>query len=92
MIRNFKHRGLKRLYERGDRSKIRADLVDKAELIIARLDVATAPEAMNLPGYRLHSLTGNLQGFWSVFLSRNHRIIFRFEGEDVCDVDLVDYH
>jgi proteic killer suppression protein len=61
-------------------------------LILARLDVAATPEAMNLPGLRLHPLTGNLQGFWSVFLSRNHRIIFRFEGEDVCDVDLVDYH
>jgi proteic killer suppression protein len=92
VIQSIKHRGLKRLYEQGDRSKIRPDLVDKAESILARLDVASAPEAMNLPGLRLHSLTGNLQGFWSVSLSRNHRIIFRFDGEDVCDVDLVDYH
>jgi proteic killer suppression protein len=78
--------------EQGDHSRIRPDLVEKAELILARLDFATTPEAMNLPGLRLHPLTGNLQGFWSVFLSRNHRIIFRFVGEDVDDVDLVDYH
>jgi antitoxin HigA-1 len=92
MILKIKHRGLKRLYEEGDRSRIRSDLVEKAELILARLDVATKPEAMNLPGLRLHQLTGNLQGFWSVSLSRNHWIIFRFVGEDVDDVDLVDYH
>ena len=91
-ILNIKHRGLKRLYEQGDRSKIRPDLVKRAEMILARLDVATTTEAMNLPGLRLHQLTGNLQGYWSVWLSRNHRIIFRFVGEDVDDVDLVDYH
>jgi toxin HigB-1 len=92
MILNIKHRGLRRLYEQGDRKGIRPDLVEKAELILARLDVATVLEAMNLPGLGLHQLTGNLQGFWSVFFSRNHRIIFRFVGEDVDEVDLVDYH
>ena len=92
MILSIKHRGLKRLYEHGDRSRIRPDLVDKAESILARLDVASMPEAMDLPGLKLHPFTGNLQGYWSVWLSRNHRIIFRFVGEDVEDVDLVDYH
>ena len=58
MIRSFKHRGLKRLYERGDRSGIRADLVDTVEDILARLDEAETPQAMNLPGYRLHPVEG----------------------------------
>ena len=54
VIRSFKHRGLTRLYERGDRSGIRPDLVDNVEDILARLDEAETPQAMNLPGYRLH--------------------------------------
>ena len=48
MIRSFKHRGLKRLYERGDRSGIRPDLLDTVEDILARLDEADAPQALNL--------------------------------------------
>jgi proteic killer suppression protein len=66
MIRSIKHRGLKRLYEREDRSGIRPDLVDTVEDILARLDEAETPRAMNLPGYRLHPLKGGLKGFWSV--------------------------
>ena len=89
-IRSFKHRGLKRLYERDDRSGIRPDLVATVEDILARLDQAGIPQAMNLPGYRLHALKGDLQGFWSV--RANWRIIFRFGGGDVFDVELIDYH
>jgi len=66
MIRSFKHRGLKRLFERGDRSGIRPDLLEDVEDILARLNQATTPQALNLPGYRLHPLKGDLRGFWSV--------------------------
>ncbi len=92
MIRSFKHRGLKRLYEHGDRSGIRADLLYTAEDILARLDEAETPQAMNLPGYRLHLLKGDLRGFWSVTVRANWRIIFRLEGADALDVELTDYH
>jgi proteic killer suppression protein len=92
MIRSFKHRGLKRLYERGDRSGIRPDLLDTIEDILARLDEAEAPQAMNLPGYRLHPLKGDMQGFWSLTVRANWRIIFRFEASNVFDVALIDYH
>jgi proteic killer suppression protein len=92
MIENFKDRRLKRLYERGDRSKIRADLVDKVERILARLDQALVIEDMNLPGYRLHELKGDLKGFWSVSISGNWRIIFRFESGKACDIEMIDYH
>jgi len=92
MIRSFKHRGLKRLYERGDRSGIRHDLLDAVEDILARLDEVETPQAMNLPGYRLHLLKGELEGFWSVTIRANWRIIFRFEGADAFDVELIDYH
>ncbi len=63
MIWIFEHRGLKRLYEDDDRRGIRPDLVEDVEDILARLDQAETPQAMNLPGYRLHPLKGNLRGF-----------------------------
>ena len=92
MIRSFKHRGLKRLYERDDRSGIRTDLVEAVEDILARLDEADTPQALNLPGYRLHPLKGDLKGFWSVTVRANWRIVFRFENVDVFDVEMIDYH
>lgn len=92
MIRSFKHRGLKRLYERADRSGIRPDLLEMVEDILARLDEADTPQALSLPGYRLHPLKGNLKGSWSVTVRANWRIIFRFQGGDAFDVELIDYH
>jgi proteic killer suppression protein len=92
MIRGFKHKGLKRLFECGDRSQVRADLVHKIENILATLDSAESPQGLNLPGYRLHPLKGDRKGFWSVTVRANWRIIFRFESEDAMDVELIDYH
>ena len=92
MIKSFRHRGLQRLYERGDSSRLNPTLVEKVETALGLLDVAETPEAVNLPGYRLHPLRGDLRGFWSIRVSGNWRLIFRFDDRDVCDVDLVDYH
>ncbi|MGD0365110.1 MAG: type II toxin-antitoxin system mRNA interferase toxin, RelE/StbE family [Bryobacteraceae bacterium] len=92
MIRSFIHRGLKRLYERDDRSGIRPDLLETVERILTVLDSATAPQALDIPRYRLHQLKGDLKGFWSVTVRANWRIVFRFEEEDACDVELIDYH
>ncbi len=92
MIRSFRHRGLKRLYERGDRSQVGADMLDRIENILAKLDTSDMPEKMNLPGYRLHPLKGDLAGFWAVTVRANWRIIWRFEGADAVEVDLIDYH
>lgn len=92
MVTSFRHRGLKRLYERGDRSQVGADMLDKIENILAVLDVADVPEKMDLPGFRLHPLKGELRGFWAVTVRANWRIIWRFEGRDAVDVDLIDYH
>jgi len=66
VIRSFKHRGLKRLYERGDRSGIRPDLLEIVERILTIRDVAATPQALDLPRYHLHPLKGELKGFWSV--------------------------
>ena len=92
MIRSFRHRGLKRLYEHDDRSGIRPDLLDDVIDILSRLDAAETIQAMNLPGYRLHPLKGDLKGFWSVTVRANWRIIFRFEAADAHDLELIDYH
>lgn len=92
MIRNFRHKGLKRLFEKDDRSKVHAQDVDKLARILARLNRSLVPEDMVAPGFRLHPLKGNLKGFWAVTVRANWRVVFRFEGEDAADVDLVDYH
>jgi proteic killer suppression protein len=80
------------LYEDDDRSKLRPDLVDKIVLMLGRLDAAVTIEDMDVPGFGLHRLSGDLKGFWSITVSRNWRIVFRFEEGDAFDVDFLDYH
>jgi proteic killer suppression protein len=92
MIRNFRHRGLQRLFEKGDRSRIRPDLVGKVERILARLEASGEAKDMDVPGFGLHAMTGDRKGIWSVVVSRNWRVIFRFEKGQASDVDFVDYH
>lgn len=92
MIKNFRHKGLKRLFEDDNRSKIGAQDADKIARILAQLNVSRVPRDMAAPSFRLHPLTGDLKGFWAVTVRANWRVIFRFDGEDVCDVDLIDYH
>lgn len=92
MIRTFRQRGLKRLFQDGDASKVRADQLKRIADVLAHLDAALHPVDVDLPGYRLHALKGDRKGYWSVSISGNWRIVFRFEDGDVFDVDLVDYH
>ena len=80
------------MYERGDPSRVGAAISDRVALALADLDAARKPSDLNLPGYRLHQLKGNLKGFWSISVSGNWRLIFRFADGDAFDVDLVDYH
>jgi len=92
MIRRFRHRGLKRLYERDDRSGVNAAHVDRLERILTLLDVAQRPADIDLPGYRLHPLKGERKGEWSVSVSGNWRVTFRFDEGDVTDLNYEDYH
>ena len=92
VIVSIKHRGLKRWFYKEDPSGLTPHLVPIIDDILARLNVAEDVRAMNIPGWNLHQLTGELKGFWSVKVTRNWRIIFRFEGGNVFDVKLVDYH
>ncbi len=92
MIESFRHKGLKRLFVDGDRSKLPPDMVERIEDILALLDAAKDAKDMDRPSLRLHPLKGDLKGFWAVTVRANWRIIFRFDGEDVSDVDYLDYH
>ena len=92
MIRSFRHKGLKQLFEKGQRKGLRADQLEKIENILAVLNRARGPQDMDLAGFGLHRLKGKLRQFWSVTVRANWRVIFRFEEGDAYDVDFIDYH
>jgi proteic killer suppression protein len=93
MIKSFKNKKLKRFFEQGDAAALPAGQAEKISDILAALDTAVEPSEVGLfPGWRLHPLKGALKGFWSVTITGNWRVIFRFEDGDALDVDLVDYH
>jgi proteic killer suppression protein len=92
MIRTFRHKGLRRLFETDNTSGVRGDQARRIRDVLAHLDEARYPSDLDLPGYRLHPLQGDLKGYWSATISGNWRIVFRFDEGDALDVDLVDYH
>ena len=92
MIRSFKHKGLKRFFETGSVSGIQAAHARRLRLILGRLNAATQPQDMNLPGLPLHPLKGSRAGTWAVDVSGNWRVTFRFQGKDAEVVDYEDYH
>lgn len=92
MIENFRHKGLRRLFENGKTKGIHADHLEKIENILAVLNRATGPDDMDLPGFRLHPLKGEQKRFYAVTVRANWRIVFRFEDGNVFEVDLIDYH
>jgi len=92
MIRSIRHKGLKRLYEDDDPRGVPAEHVAKLLNILATLDASSTIAHMNLPGYRLHALQGELKGCWAVTVRANWRVIFRFIEPDTFDIDYVDYH
>ena len=92
MIRSFRHKGLGKYFATGSKAGIQGAHAERLTLILAALNAATAPSDMGLPGLRLHPLKGGRAGSWSVSVSGNWRITFRFEGKDALDVDYEDYH
>jgi toxin HigB-1 len=92
MIIRFKHKGLERLFTKGDTRGISAKHAKRLRRIMAHLHASSCPEDMNLPGFGLHPLTGNRKGQWAVSVSGNWRVIFEFASGDATDVDLEDYH
>lgn len=92
MIRSFRSKPLKRYWTRGDETGIRPDWRKKVRIILSRLDAAREPAEINGPGFGFHSLTGDQAGRFAVWVSRNWRITFSWEGEDAAEIDLEDYH
>lgn len=92
MIHSFRHRGLKRLYQTGDKSGIRADPIDTVQNILAVRDAASTPHALELPRYRLHPLKGALKRYWAVTVGAKWRTLFTFRDGNAYDVELIDYH
>jgi len=91
-IRSFRHRGLERFFTMGSRARIQAKHAERLRVILGRLNVATDPRDMNLPGLDLHPLKGAQRGRWAVKVSGNWRVTFGFKDKDVENVDYEDYH
>ena len=92
MIKSFRHRGLKALYDGRTSRRVAPEHVDKLRDILAVLDRSRRPQDMDLPGFRPHPLRGELQDHWAVSVSENWRITFRFEDGEPAEVDYMDYH
>ena len=92
MIKSFKNKNLEKLFFEDVRRKINPNHISKLLRILDRLDASTNPQDMNLPGYNLHELKGIRKGYWSVWVNGNWRVIFKFDGNYVINVDYFDYH
>ena len=92
MIKTFRHKGLERFFREGSKAGIQPLHAKRLRLQLGRLDAASIAADMNLPGWKLHGLSGNLKGHWAVWVDKNWRMTFRFEGENVILVDYSDYH
>jgi len=92
MIKSWKHKGLKGLFLKGSKKGIRPDTAERLQRRLDVLDAANSLDALGLPGFRLHPLSGDMRGRYSIRVTGNWRITFRLEDGDVFDVDLEDYH
>ena len=92
VILRIRHRGLRRFHRRGDTSGLTPHKIPRLLRILTALGAASGPEDLDAPTYRLHPLRGNLAGSRAADVTVNRSLIFRFEWEDVTDVDLLDYH
>ncbi len=92
VIKSFLHKGLKAFFETGSKAGIQPHHAGRLGRQLARLDVAKTAADMNVPGWGLHRLTGQLAGHYSITVNGNWRLTFIFEGEDAVLVDYQDYH
>ena len=92
MIRSFRSKALQRFFDEGERSKLSVQNVRRLTAILTTLDEASDPGELNVPGWRFHALKGNRSGRFAVDASGNWRVTFGWNGVDVIEVDLEDYH
>jgi proteic killer suppression protein len=92
MIKSFRHKGLQRFFEKGSKSGIQAQRERRLRLMLSRLDDVTRAADMDAPGWKLHALKGDLKGHWAVWVDKNWRLVFAFDGADAILVNYQDYH
>jgi proteic killer suppression protein len=92
VIKSFRHKGIERFFRTGSVAGIQPHHATKLRLMLGALDHASSERDMDVSGWRLHGLSGKQQGFWSVTVNGNWRLIFVFDGADADLVDYVDYH
>lgn len=92
MIRSFRHKGLERFFRTGSKAGIQPHHAAKLRRLLLALDEAIRAEELNVPGWRLHRLSGAMEGYWSVWVNGNWRLTFKFEGTDAGLIDYQDYH
>jgi proteic killer suppression protein len=94
-LAGFRHKGLKRLFEDDNAKGLSAASVDKLRKLLFALETAQSLEQVGrFPGWKLHALKGDLKGYWSLTVTGNWRIVFRYDGADntASEIDLIDYH
>ena len=92
MIKSFRHWGVERFFSSGSAVGIQSKHAARLRLQLGRLDAARSPRDMDLPGWRVHPLKGDMAGSWAVWVDANWRLVFRFDGVDAISVDYLDYH
>ena len=93
VIRNFVHKGLKRFYVDDISKGLAPESVEKLRAMLSFLQDMRNPDSLRgFPSWRAHQLTGDRKGFWSLQVTRNWRLTFRIEDDEIVDVDFEDYH
>ena len=92
MIKHFEHKELEAFFNSGSKAGIQSIHAMRLQMQLFRLNAAKSAEDMNAPGWKLHPFKGKLQGFWAVWVDKNWRLVFAFEGEDAVLVNYQDYH
>ncbi len=92
MIKTFRHKGVKEFFNSGSKAGIQPSHAAKLARQLRQLNDARSAVDMNMPGWNLHPLSGDLSEHWSVWVNGNWRLTFTFEGEDAILVDYQDYH
>ncbi|MCF2445060.1 type II toxin-antitoxin system RelE/ParE family toxin [Dyadobacter sp. CY345] len=93
MIETIAHKGLRLLWEKNNPSKLPAEQIEKISRILSVLNAAKTLDPIKaIPGYRLHQLSGDLKGYWGIWVTGHYRIVFRFEEQNVFDINYIDYH
>jgi proteic killer suppression protein len=92
MIKTFRHKGLESFFYTGSKAGIQPHHAARLRVMLTMLHSARRPDEMNAPGWRLHPLTGSLDGHYAVMVNGNWRMTFTFEGEEAELLDYLDYH